>query len=249
MTSSPTGGYYGTGDTIEFTVTFNEYVTSEGGPQFEFELGDATRQAVGLDSEDEMDVTFEYTVTAGDADDRDGISWGSNALSFNGGSIALLAKEDLIPRNANPDHATQAALPAHKVDTTKPSLVSAEVDRTTLTLTFSEALNTTAPANTQFSVKVDGGAGANPTAVSIADRDVTLTLAAAVTPAQTATVTYAKPTSNPIKDLSGKEADAFTDEAVVNLLADTTPPTLGTAASDAVLAADGVTLTPPSASR
>ena len=239
VTSSPTGGYYGAGDTIEFTVTFNEYVTAEGGPQFEFELGDATRQAVGLDSEDEMDVTFEYTVAAGDADDRDGISWGSNALSFNGGSIALLAKEDLIPRNANPDHATQAALPAHKVDTTKPSLVSAEVDRTTLTLTFSEALNTTAPANTQFSVKVDGGAGANPTAVSIADRDVTLTLAAAVTPAQTATVTYAKPTSNPIKDLSGKEADAFTDEPVVNLFADTTPPTLGTAASDAVLAGVG----------
>ena len=244
VTSSPTGGYYSVGDTIEFTVTFNEYVTAEGGPQFEFELGGATRQAVGLDSEEEMDVTFEYTVAAGDADDRDGISWGSNALSFNGGSIALLAKEDLIPRNANPDHATQAALPAHKVDTTKPSLVSAEVDRTTLTLTFSEALNTTAPANTQFSVKVDGGAGANPTAVSIADRDVTLTLAAAVTPAQTATVTYAKPTSNPIKDLSGKEADAFTDEAVVNLLADTTPPTLGTAASVAVLDADGVTLTP-----
>ena len=243
VASTPTGGYYSVGDTIEFTVTFNEYVTAEGGPQFEFELGGATRQAVGGDSEEEMNVTFQYTVAVGDADDRDGISWGANALSLNGGSIALLGKGDLIPRNADPAHAAQAALPAHKVDTAKPSLVSAEVDGTTLTLTFSEALNTTAPANTQFSVKVDGGAGANPTAVSIADRDVTLTLAAAVTRAQTATVTYAKPASNPIKDLSGKEADAFTDQAVTNLLDDSTPPTLGTGASDAVLAADGLTLT------
>ena len=239
VASTPTGGYYSVGDTIQFTVTFNQYVTAQGGPQFEFELGGATRQAVGGDSEEEMGVTFEYTVASGDADDRDGISWGANALSLNGGSITLPGKGVLIPRDANRDHAAQAALPAHKVDTAKPSLASAEVDGTTLTLTFSEALNTTAPANTAFTVKLDGGAGANPTDVSIADRDVTLTLAAAVTPAQTATVTYAKPTSNPIKDLSGKEADAFTDEAVVNRLADSTPPTL----SDAVLDADGLTLT------
>ena len=239
VASTPTGGYYSVGDTIQFTVTFNQYVTAQGGPQFEFELGGATRQAVGGDSEEEMGVTFEYTVASGDADDRDGISWGANALSLNGGSITLPGKGVLIPRDANRDHAAQAALPAHKVDTAKPSLASAEVDGTTLTLTFSEALNTTAPANTAFTVKLDGGAGANPTDVSIADRDVTLTLAAAVTPAQTATVTYAKPTSNPIKDLSGKEADAFTDEAVVNRLADSTPPTL----SVAVLDADGLTLT------
>ena len=239
VASTPTGGYYSVGDTIQFTVTFNQYVTAQGGPQFEFELGGATRQAVGGDSEEEMGVTFEYTVAAGDANDRDGISWGANALSLNGGSITLPGKGVLIPRDANRDHAAQAALPAHKVDTAKPSLASAEVDGTTLTLTFSEALNTTAPANTAFTVKLDGGSGANPTDVSIADRDVTLTLAAAVTPAQTATVTYAKPTSNPIKDLSGKEADAFTDEAVVNRLADSTPPTL----SVAVLDADGLTLT------
>ena len=35
-----------------------------------------------------------------------------------------------------------------------------------------------------------------------------------MTPGQVVTVTYTKPTANPIKDLSGKEADAFTDENV-----------------------------------
>ena len=214
VASSPTGGYYSAGDTIRFTVTFNQYVTAQGGPQFEFELGGATRQAAGGDSEEEMNVTFEYTVAAGDADDRDGISWGANALSLNGGSITLSGKGVLIPRDANRDHAAQGALSAHKVDTTKPTLVEAVVDQTALSLTFSEELNTTAPANTAFTVKVDGGSGANPTPVSISGRVVTLTLGTAVIPGQTVTVSYAKPTANRLKDLSGKEADAFDDEAV-----------------------------------
>ena len=114
--------------------------------------------------------------------------------------------------NANLDHAAQGALPGHKVDTTKPSLESASAMDTALTLTFSEELNTTAPANTAFTVKVDGGTGVNPTAVSISGSVVTLTLASAVTAGQTVTVSYTKPSTNPIKDLSGKEADSFTGE-------------------------------------
>ena len=88
------------------------------------------------------------------------------------------------------------------------------MDGVTLSLFFSEELNTTAPANTAFTVKVDGGTGANPTAVSISGSVVTLTVATAVTQGQTATLTYAKPTANSIKDLSGKAADACTDRNV-----------------------------------
>ena len=225
VTSSPTEGYYGVGDTIEFTVTFNAYMTLEEGPLLEFELGGATRQAEGQETEDEMGVTFEYTVETGNSDDHDGISWGADTLSFNGGSIFVSSKGALIPRHPDLVNAAQAALSAHKVDTTKPSLVEAEVDGTTLTLTFSEDLNNTAPANTAFTVKVDGGSGTNPTAVSIAGRVMTLRLGAAVTSGQTVTVSYAKPGTNNIKDLSGKEADAFTDRtvdfatAIVNLRA------------------------------
>ena len=219
VTSSPTGGYYGIGDTIEFTATFNTFMTLEEGPLqerplLEFELGGATRQAEGQEIEDEMGVTFEYAVAAGDSDDHDGISWGADTLSLNGGSIFVSSKGALIPRHPNLDHAAQGALPGHKVDTSKPSLESASAVDTALTLTFNEDLNTTAPANTVFTVKVDGGAGVNPTAVSISGSVVTLTLASAVTAGQTVTVNYTKPTMNPIKDLSGKEADVFTDENV-----------------------------------
>ena len=213
VTSSPTGGYYGVGDTIEFTATFNAYMTLEVGPLLEFELGGATRHAEGQDTEDEMGMTFEYTVAAGDSDDHDGISWGADALSLNGGSIFVSSKGALIPRHPDLDHAAQGALSAHKVDTTMPGLVGASATDTMLTLTFSEDLNTSAPAATAFTVVVDGATGVNPTAVSISGSDVVLTVSS-VTSGQTVTVSYTKPAANPIKDLSGKEADVFTDENV-----------------------------------
>ena len=54
--------------------------------------------------------------------------------------------------NAALAHAAQGALPDHKVDTAKPTLESAMVVSTTntLTLIFSEDLNTTAPAASAF---------------------------------------------------------------------------------------------------
>ena len=219
VTSSPTGGYYDIGDTIVFTATFNTYMTLEEGPLqerplLEFELGGATRQAEGQEIEEDMEVTFEYTVAAEDSDDHDGISWGADTLSLNGGSIFVPSKGALIPRLPDLVNAAQGALSTHKVDTMKPSLVMASAMDTMLTLTFSEDLNTTAPAATAFTVTVDGGSGVNPMAVSIADRVVTLTLANAVTAGQTVTVSYTKPGTNNIKDLSGKEADAFMNENV-----------------------------------
>ena len=219
VSSTPTGAYYGINDTIEFTATFNTYMTLEEGPLqerplLEFELGGATRQAEGQEIEEDMAVTFEYTVEAGDSDDHDGISWGADTLSLNGGSIFVPSKGALIPRLPDLVNAAQGALSTHKVDTMKPSLVMASAMDTMLTLTFSEDLNTTAPAATAFTVTVDGGSGVNPMAVSIADRVVTLTLANAVTAGQTVTVSYTKPGTNNIKDLSGKEADAFMNENV-----------------------------------
>ena len=54
-------------------------------------------------------------------------------------------------------------------------------------------------------------------AVAIAGRVVTLTLSTAVMPGQTVTLTYTKPSNNAIKDLSGKEADSFTNESVITV--------------------------------
>ena len=52
---------------------------------------------------------------------------------------------------------------------------------------------------------------------------VTLTLAAAVTDAQTVTVSYAVPTSNPLQDAGGTDAAAFSDQAVTNRTGNSAP--------------------------
>ena len=156
-------------------------------------------------------------MTASDADDHDGISWGANALRLNGGTIKFMSTEVTAQVNANLAHPARGPLPDHKVDTITPTLESAKVDGTTLTITFSEDLiETAAPANTAFTVKLDGATtGTNPMAVSISGSVVTLTLASAVTPGQTVTVSYAKPQTNPLKDLSFREVESFDDRTVL----------------------------------
>ena len=64
-------------------------------------------------------------------------------------------------------------------------------------------------------------ASSNPVAVS--GSMVTLTLAAAVTDAQTVTVSYAVPTSNPLQDAGGTDAAAFSDQAVTNRTGNSAP--------------------------
>ena len=219
VTSTPSGGFYDVGETITFTLTFNGAVTVAGTPRFGFVIGDQTRQATYASGSDTVDLVFSHTVAAADGDDPDGISWAANSLNLPGGASIKFTHTEVNKRiDASLSHPAQAADPDQKVDTAKPALEAAEVDDATLTLTYSEDLDTTAPASTAFTVRVNGGTGTNPAVVSIADNVVTLTLGSGVVPAQTVSVSYAKPVSNPIKDLTGKEADGFTDRAVEHLV-------------------------------
>ena len=99
-----------------------------------------------------------------------------------------------------------------------PGLSTATVEGTSLVLTYSEDLDTgSVPATSAWSVKVDGGAGAAPSSVSVSGKAVTLTLASAVTGGQAVTVSYTVPGSNPVQDESGLAAAALTDRSVTNL--------------------------------
>ena len=104
-----------------------------------------------------------------------------------------------------------------------PLLEDAIVDGSTLTLTYSEDLNTTAPAPAAFTVKVDDQAGVNPTDVTIDGRTVILTLGTEVASGRMVTVSYTKPSSNPIQDTEGLEASAFTDKSIRNVFAARAP--------------------------
>ncbi len=113
------------------------------------------------------------------------------------------------------------------VEEIAPELSSASVDGDLLTLSFSEALDESAPpASSAFSATVDG-AGRDVSNVSMSGSAVTLTLASAVVAAETVTVGYAGPTganANPLRDLAGNPAADFSDQAVTNdTLANTAP--------------------------
>ena len=110
-------------------------------------------------------------------------------------------------------------------DNTAPTFVSAGTNDTDeVVLTYSEALNTTAPATSAFTVKV-GGNNRGVDTVTISGSAVTLTLVSAFRPGDTLTVAYSKPGTNPIKDASSNanEAVSLPETAVTNNLADTAP--------------------------
>ena len=95
-----------------------------------------------------------------------------------------------------------------------PLPASARVVGSSLSLSYSELLDESSiPARTAYTVKVDGGAGVRPTDVSVSGHIVTLTLPSAVASGQTVTVSYAVPPSNPLRVAAGTLAASLTDEA------------------------------------
>ena len=130
------------------------------------------------------------------------------------------------------------------VDEIAPELSSASVDGDLLTLSFSEALDESAPpALSAFSATVDGAAR-DVSGVAMGGSAVTLTLASAVVAAETVTVGYAAPTganAHPLSDLAGNPAADFSDQAVTNdTPANTAPEGLPTISG---VAQEGETLT------
>ena len=119
-------------------------------------------------------------------------------------------------------------------DNVAPTFVSAGTNGTDeVVLTYDEALNTTAPATSAFTVKVGGNTRGVDT-VAISGSAVTLTLASAFRPGDTLTVAYSKPGTNPIKDAADNEADSLAETTVTNNLAATAPEAPGSLAAGTV---------------
>ena len=96
---------------------------------------------------------------------------------------------------------------------------SAGVNGNRLTVTFDAPMDRgMLPAASAFTVKVNGSAvslaGSDP--VSVSGRDLTLTLATAVSSIDTVTVSYDKPDSIPLRNVVCEEAPSFTDQSVTN---------------------------------
>ena len=98
-----------------------------------------------------------------------------------------------------------------------PAPASATIDGGSLVIDFDKDLDTTSnTAAAQFGIKVDGGTLQNATAIAISGRQVTLTVPA-VAAGRSVTVSYAKPSSDPLKDSAGGEVATFSDFAARNI--------------------------------
>ena len=201
-TTSPTNA-----DTLTWRVTFSENVKNVDMADFSAGGTTATVTAVStVTASTVYDVTasggnlagLNGTVTLGFASDQDIKDTAGNALT-----------------NTTP---TGTSENTYVVDNTAPAFSSAALDATTLTVTFSEALATAAPANAAFMVKKGADTLALTGAPSVSGAEVTLTLSAAAAHGESGfTVAYAKPSSgNKLADRAGNEADTFTAQAVTN---------------------------------
>lgn len=107
------------GDVVSVVVTMNDACVVSGQPQLALTIGGTTRQATYASGSGSTTLTFNYTVSANDPDDANGISIAANSLSLNGGSLT-----DAAGNNAVLSHALVADNGSFLVDTTGPVLLS-----------------------------------------------------------------------------------------------------------------------------
>jgi|GEM_PF-4373017 len=141
-------GIYKAGDSLAFKVSFDNNINVTGEPYLPISFGNTTKMAKYSSGSGTTDLTFAYTVQAGDNANNNEISTG-NMLQLNGGSIidaGLRVPCDLTINNVVPFNII--------VDTTPPTFNSStgaalDINNKKLTLSFSENIaNACADLNT-----------------------------------------------------------------------------------------------------
>ena len=206
---------YAIGDDIVATVTFDrtlELDTGNGIPSLTLTIGNGTGEAACALATDTKKLECTYTVV-GDDEDTDGVSIGANPLALNGGRIHGI--HGATGGDAELAHAALGSDDSHKVDGVRPTLANASVNGIALTLEWSEPLDTgSAPAAGQFVLGVDSGTAPTVSSLTMSGTTMTLTLASAADTTRDYTLAYTVPSSNPVKDLTGNEAVAFTGTGI-----------------------------------
>ena len=201
---------YAIGDAIDVRVTYSTSVTvdtTNGTPTLlGLRVGSAARTAAYSGGSGTAELTFRYTVAKDDAD-ADGVSIVSEYIALNGGTIGTGSSGVAAART----HSGLAAQVGHLVDGERPTLSSASVNGTTLTLDWSEPLDTASvPATSRFPIYVNGRQRGNAVdTVAVSGSTVTLTLSSAVAFGDTVGVIYRAGTHadvTSVRDAVGNEA-------------------------------------------
>ena len=224
---------------IGVDVTFSESVTVTGAPTIGLAIGTETRTASWKSGQGAGTThRFEYTVAEGD-EDRDGIAIAANALSVPGASAT---QTQAGSRTVQFEHEEVAADSTRTVDGVRPTVSSAAAEGLTVTVTWSEAIDSAAARSDagKFVLRYGGSERPAVIAVAVDSTDATrvrLTIDASIPDGTTdATLAWRVPGSGvPIRDLAGNVAAAFTDvndRRSVGVAPDTTAPLVSSAAID-----------------
>ena len=198
----------------------------------------------------EENETAVATLMATDTDDRlEDLEWeiaggvdGSKFTLTAGGELAFkVAKDYENPDDANRDgdyevtvQVTDGFNPVEgdfivrlqDVDDIAPVFSSAVADGSTLTLAYSEALDSSSVPGTDAFTVTGGNATRTVSGVRVIGSAVELTLDPAVEHGETDLRVSYRPGANPIRDLVGNEAGVLMDQEVDNRTPDTTAPSI-----------------------
>ena len=188
------------------TVTFNEDLDTGSVPapgDFHVTVGDSRRNVADAGvaiAGATVTLTLESAVVAGDTVKVRYTKPSTNPLRDIGGNEVATFADQVV------------------TNTTAPVFSGAAVNGAVVTVSFDEDLDTgSVPAPGDFHVTV-GGSRRNVASggVAIAGATVTLTLESAASAADTVKVRYAKPATNPLRDIGGNEVATFADQPVIN---------------------------------
>ena len=232
VTSSTANATYATGGVVSIQVSFSEAVTVTGTPQLTLETGAVDRVVNYASGSGTNNLTFTYTVQAGDASaDLDYQS--TTALALNGGTIADTTGNAASLTMAAPGAASSlGANKAIVIDAAPPVFANAAALGNVLVMTYTDvgvldAVNV--PAAGAFAVTTGGSPNAvTGVTVNAAAKTVTLTLTSAVTFGQFITVAYTDPSpgndANAVQDAAGNDAASLAAISATNNTAAPPPP-------------------------
>ena len=223
LTSTPTGGAYGVGETITVRVTFSEAVTVIGQPELILTVGGEPRQALyDAAASSGAALVFAYPVASGDAD-ADGIEVAGLFMPLGTAIVDAVGKQAILR------HPGLAAQSGHQVDGVAAELQSAVIHGATLVLTWNETLDRAAPPPAMAFTVTAAGAPRTVAQVLVSGTTATLTLDQAVRRSHAVTVTHPSPCDDSLsllRDAAGTPTAALCDEAVTNETVPATDATL-----------------------
>ncbi|MGR0184826.1 beta strand repeat-containing protein, partial [Azospirillum aestuarii] len=198
------------GDTVTVTITVasdsDTYTLGAGSTVGGFALGNLTKV-------DATTYTATFTVTSGGTDVTAGSDVPVNIVLTDSAS------------NSNAPYTTAISQSADRIDANRPTIASAAVNGTTLTVTFAEAMSATSAAG--LTVTVAGQSRAATYASGSGTATLTFTLASAVAQGETVTLDYNPGTGN-LTDTASNAPATVTNQSVTNSTPDTTPPSITT---------------------